>query len=187
MQELIKSLEEWADWVIIDSPPLLAVADGAAVARWVDGVLMVSKGAESTRDAARKAREMLDQVGARVAGVVVWGLEGGAGGGGYGYGKYGGYYYYSDYYANVPSDGKRSSGSSKSRPAKAAEAPAGSTPVSSVYIPPVSPGRRFLQTFGRIVMGVLVAVAIVAIIVLVVYFVDQAMGWGIVVTLGILQ
>lgn len=182
MQELIKSLEEWADWVIIDSPPLLAVADGAAVARWADGVLLVSKGGTSTKDAARKGREMLENVGARIAGVVVWGLEGGPGGGGYGYygyGKYGGYYYYSDYYANVPADGKRSSGSSKGKqPAKAVEAAAGAMQAPTIYVPPVSPGRKFLQTFGRIMMGVLVAVAVIAIIVLVVYFVDQAMGWG---------
>jgi non-specific protein-tyrosine kinase len=189
MEELIRSLEEWADWVIIDSPPLLAVADGAAVARWVHGVLMVSKGTESTRDAARKAREMLDKVGARVAGVVVWGLEGGAGGGGYGYygyGKYGGYYYYSDYYANTPADDKRGNKNGKSgKPTKASAKAVDIPAEGGIYIPPVSPGRRFLQAFGRIMTGVLVAIAVIAIIVLVVYFLDQAMGWGIIAMLSL--
>ena len=66
MQELVTSLEEWADWVIIDTPPILAVADPVSVARWVDGVLMVSQAGESTREAAYKGVELLGKVGARV-------------------------------------------------------------------------------------------------------------------------
>jgi len=180
MSELIKSLEEWSDWVIIDSPPLLAVADGAAVARWADGVLMVSKGGQSTIDAARKGREMLEKVGAKIVGVVVWGLEGSTGGGGYGYGNYAGYSYYSDYYSNVPVDERRMKSSSKS--AKAAVAAA--TPIQSdIYIPPVSSMRKLLGIVGRIVSGVALAVAFIAVVILVVYFIDQAMGWGIVSSL----
>ena len=76
MSELIEGLKEWADWIIVDSPPLLAVADTAAVARWADGVLMVTRGGVSTREAARRGHEMLEKVGARVIGVAVWGLEG---------------------------------------------------------------------------------------------------------------
>ena len=68
MSLLIDDLKEWADWIIIDSPPLLAVADAAAIARWVDGVLMVSRAATSTRESARKGREMLDKVGAHIVG-----------------------------------------------------------------------------------------------------------------------
>ena len=90
MSELIEGLKDWADWIIVDSPPLLAVADTAAVARWADGVLMVTRGGVSTRESARKGREMLEKVGARVIGVAVWGLEGDGSGNAYGYG---GYYY----------------------------------------------------------------------------------------------
>lgn len=177
MEELINTLGEWADWVIIDSPPLLAVADGAAVARWADGVLLVTKGGESTTDAASNSREMLAQVGARIAGVVVWGLEGGPGGGGYGYygnGTYGGYYY-SQYYANAPADGRRSSkgGSTPATSAVNTEAPTGA------YVPVERPGRTLLKALGRILTGVFMAVAIIALAVLVLYFADQAMGWGI--------
>lgn len=108
MNALITELEEWADWVIIDTPPLLAVADGAAVARWVDGVLMVTKGGESTRDAGKKATEMLGQVGARIIGSVVWGLESGPGSKGYGG------YYYADYY-NQYQGGSPATGRSKGK------------------------------------------------------------------------
>lgn len=177
MHALIKELEEWADWVLIDTPPLLAVADGAAVARWTDGVLMVTKGGESTRDAAKKATEMLTQIGARVVGSVVWGLEQGGGAAGYGYygGKSGKGYYYSDYYnqyqGEAPADGH---GRAKKR-AK----PSGTT-AQEVYIPAVSPGRQFAMTVGRILTGVLAFLVFVVIVMLVVYFLDQALGWGIV-------
>jgi capsular exopolysaccharide synthesis family protein len=103
MSQLIESLKEWADWIIVDSPPLLAVADAATVARWADGVLLVTRGGVSTRQAAQRGRDMLDKVGARVVGVVVWGPEKASGKRGYGYYYdgyygYGGSYYYSDYY-----------------------------------------------------------------------------------------
>ncbi|MBE0416981.1 MAG: polysaccharide biosynthesis tyrosine autokinase, partial [Coriobacteriia bacterium] len=103
MRDLVTDLEEWADWVIIDTPPLLAVADAAAVARWVDGVLIVSRAGTSTRETAAKGVEMLEKVGARIIGSVVWGLDTAAAGSGY----YSGYYgdYYSGYYKQ-PENGR---------------------------------------------------------------------------------
>jgi len=176
MQELIKTLGEWSDWVIIDTPPLLAVADAAAVARWSDGVLMVSKGGESVRDAAKKARELMEAAGGHIAGVVVWGLDASSSSGSYGYyygaGKYG-RYGCSDYYNNVPADTKPGKQPSK---AAAVKAP---TAASTMYIPPVSPGRKFLQGVGKVLTAVLAVVAVLAIVALVVYFLDQAFGWGI--------
>lgn len=183
MRALIKELEEWADWVIVDTPPLLAVADGAAVARWVDGVLIVTKGGASTRDAGKKAAEMLGQIGARIIGSVVWGLESAPGGGGYGYyaGKgYKGYYYYADYYNNVPADGR-----SAKHGKQAAAVPSAQT-QQQVYIPPTSPGRQFAEAVARVLTGVLAALVVIAIVLLVVYFLDQAMGWGIVTGLSLL-
>ena len=112
MQEVVQRSGEWGDWVIIDTPPLLAVADPASVARWADGVLMVSQAGVTTREAAKKAMELLDKVGARIIGVVVWGLdETKAGSAGYGY-YAGGYYYYSSYY------GQHSDGARKKKPAQ---------------------------------------------------------------------
>ncbi len=179
MHSLIKELETWADWIIVDTPPLLAVADGAAVARWADGVLVVTKGGESTRDAAKKAAEMLGQIGARIIGSVVWGLEQSSGGSGYGYygGKgYRGYYYYADYYNQYQGE-TPAQGRSQSSQRHASTAVSTSQP--QVYIPPVSPGRQFAATVGRVLAGVLAFLVIVVIIALVVYFLDQAMGWGV--------
>ncbi len=176
MRELLETLKDYADWVIIDTPPLLAVADGAAVARWCDGAVLVSKGGTSTRDELKKAREMLESAGGRVLGSVVWGLEARAGGFNYGYGGsgYTSFYSYADYYNT-----------------STLEASGGGASVESfgsrqIYIPKKSAGRRFWESVGR-VLGVLLAVlAVVAIAALVVYFLDQALGWEIVAGFGVL-
>lgn len=73
MQRLFDSLAEWADWIIVDAPALLPVADASVVARWADGVLLVSAVGSTTRESAQRSREMLQSVGARLIGIVLWG------------------------------------------------------------------------------------------------------------------
>jgi receptor protein-tyrosine kinase len=195
MAELIAGLKEWADWVIVDSPPLLAVADAAASARWADGVLMVSRGGISTRQAAKAGREMLEKVGARIAGVAVWGLEEGPAGGGYGY-YYDGYhgsYYYHGYYSQQPVDGRRSSKGQSAEPDSGAKGPAGSAAAAvpksaleapiQLYIPEKSTGRKVAEGIGRAMRIVLAIIVILAIVAVVVYLLDGYLGWGLVHTL----
>ena len=66
---------EWADWIIVDAPPLLSVADTSAVARWADGVLVVTAAGFTTREMAKASREMLASAGSRLIGIVIWGLK----------------------------------------------------------------------------------------------------------------
>jgi capsular exopolysaccharide synthesis family protein len=73
MRKLIAALRETSDWVIIDSAPVLATADAAAVTQWVDGVLVVSRVGVSKRETARAGREQLSNVGARILGLAVSG------------------------------------------------------------------------------------------------------------------
>lgn len=75
MTELIDALEETYDWVIVDSPPVLKLADAASTVRWSDGVLVVTRSGASERAAALSARDLLASVGSRTLGVVVWGVE----------------------------------------------------------------------------------------------------------------
>jgi Mrp family chromosome partitioning ATPase len=194
MAELIKSLGDWGDWVIVDSPPLLAVADASAFARWADGVIMVTRGGVSTRQAAKIGREMLEKVGARVVGLVVWGLEEGPAGGGYGYyydGYYGSYYYHGYYTADAGA-GKRSKGKKSAKGSGAKGTPAATTPAVAadapsnelIFIPEKSMGRRIAEGIGR-VMGAIVAIIIVlAIVAVVVYLLDGYFGWGIVASIA---
>jgi len=76
MEALVAGLRESVDWLILDVPPVLAVADAAAVARLVDGVLLVARVGVSTHDDCHAARDQLENVGARLLGVAVWGHRG---------------------------------------------------------------------------------------------------------------
>ena len=71
MQKLLHELEEQVDVVLIDSPPVLPVADATALAQAVDGVLLVLEAGHTRREAARHAVESLRQVGAHLVGVVL--------------------------------------------------------------------------------------------------------------------
>lgn len=182
MKELIESLEEWADWVILDAPPLLAVADPSAVARWVDGVLMVTKAGSSTRETATKGRELLEMVGARILGSVVWGLSQDEQGGGYGY--YGGHYgpySYAGYYQDVPTDRTRKGGrlpDSGARSTVDVGAPARYT--SAARIPAEGAAQRYARILGQILSVILAVTLLFAVLVVAMYFVDQSLDLGIV-------
>jgi capsular exopolysaccharide synthesis family protein len=172
MREVVRALGDWGEWVIIDTPPLLAVADPASVARWVDGVLMVSKVGGTTREAASKAMELLGKVGARVIGVVIWGLdETKAGSAGYGY-YAGGYYYYSSYYGD-PVEGSRDAKSETGRLWHGAR-----SSVSAEWIPERSEGRRFALVLGKLLTGVFAFLVVVVFAVAVAYMLSSYFGWG---------
>lgn len=96
-QQLIEVLREKYEFVIIDTPPILAVTDPLAVAPRVDGVLVVIRLGKSARNMAHKALEALDSLGATVLGIVVNGVGGGSRYGGYGYSSYGYGYRYGGY------------------------------------------------------------------------------------------
>jgi len=71
MSELLVLLAEQATYVLIDTPPIIAVADAAVPAARVDGVLLVVRAGKTRRDLALKARKMLDHVKANVVGVII--------------------------------------------------------------------------------------------------------------------
>jgi len=71
MQKLIgQALEEYK-FVVVDSPPLLNVADSRILSTLVDGVVLVVKGGETPRELALRAQGYATNVGARVIGVVL--------------------------------------------------------------------------------------------------------------------
>ena len=71
LRRLLEEQRERVDVVIIDSSPVLAVADTLSLASLADGVVMVVDSTSTTRQTLREAAEQLDQVGARIIGVVV--------------------------------------------------------------------------------------------------------------------
>lgn len=70
MAAIIGKLATWADMVLVDSPPVLAVADGALLAPRVDRVLLVTARDESTGKRVETAFQLLEKMGAQVLGVV---------------------------------------------------------------------------------------------------------------------
>jgi len=71
MLELLEELRRASDIAILDTPPILAVADALQVAAKSDGTLIVADAESTRRAAARHVRQQLDQIGARVVGAVL--------------------------------------------------------------------------------------------------------------------
>jgi capsular exopolysaccharide synthesis family protein len=76
MAELIQRLEQLADILIFDSPPVLAVTDAAVLSSRVDGVILVTQADRTRREAAKQAVMRLRQVGAHVLGATLNGVSG---------------------------------------------------------------------------------------------------------------
>jgi Mrp family chromosome partitioning ATPase/capsular polysaccharide biosynthesis protein len=91
-RELIRTLAENHDILLIDSPPMLPVTDAMSLATSADAILVVARFGRVTRDNARRLREMLSRIpGINPIGVVVNDVpssEGGGYGYGYGYGSH---------------------------------------------------------------------------------------------------
>ncbi|WP_219835798.1 CpsD/CapB family tyrosine-protein kinase [Paenibacillus sp. R14(2021)] len=75
MLQLIAALREQTDILLIDSPPVLAVADSKIVAARCDGVILVVHAKRSKREYVKKAKDQLDSVKANVLGVVINGMK----------------------------------------------------------------------------------------------------------------
>jgi capsular exopolysaccharide synthesis family protein len=73
---VLASIADAADVVLLDAAPVSAVADATILATRVDGVLLVVDSGRTRRDAARRAKEQLERVGARLLGVVLTNVKG---------------------------------------------------------------------------------------------------------------
>jgi capsular exopolysaccharide synthesis family protein len=99
-REILADLRKDYDFIVVDTPPVLAVTDASTVAPCVDGVLVTIRLARGGRPNAKRAIEQLNAVGANVLGVVVNGVGGVRRYGyGYGYGAVGRSNYYNYDYA----------------------------------------------------------------------------------------
>lgn len=75
------------DHVVVDSPPVQAVADALILGNLADGVVLCVKGGATAREVVVRTRDRLSRAGARVLGVLINNLQAPSGG-------YGGYYPY---------------------------------------------------------------------------------------------
>lgn len=88
---LLEWLKARFDIVLVDSPPTLPVADAATIAPKVDGILLVYLVSVAPRDALLRCKNMLEEVGGNIIGIVfndIWGAS---------QIDYAGYYYHHKY------------------------------------------------------------------------------------------
>ena len=71
MLNLLKTLQSHYTHVVVDSPPITSFTDGVLIASMVDGVILVVHAGKSSRQVVRRARQLLQDVGARIFGVVL--------------------------------------------------------------------------------------------------------------------
>jgi capsular exopolysaccharide synthesis family protein len=73
--DVINEAHEEYDFVIIDAPPVLAATDAAVWGTKADGVVIVYQVGKIARGALKRAKAQLDNVKARIIGVVLNGLK----------------------------------------------------------------------------------------------------------------
>ena len=71
MRDWLKSVRSRFDFVVIDTPPALAVTDATVVGMLVDGVVLTLRSGKVTREEARLCRDRLRQTGIKILGAVL--------------------------------------------------------------------------------------------------------------------
>ena len=86
MRSVLDSVRGFADFVLIDSPPVLAASDAMALAPMMDGIIVMASYSKAVRDDARRTTELLRKVDARILGLVINNISAAT--------RYGYYHYY---------------------------------------------------------------------------------------------
>jgi polysaccharide biosynthesis transport protein len=71
MRKLIASLRATFDHIVIDSPPIASFTDGVLISSMSDGVILVIHANECSRKVVQRSYQTLQEVGAKVLGVVL--------------------------------------------------------------------------------------------------------------------
>ena len=71
MRELLGTMVDAFDMVILDTPPVMAASDSSVLASMVDGVVLVVRAGRTERSLAQQAVRQLTSVGARVLGAAL--------------------------------------------------------------------------------------------------------------------
>jgi succinoglycan biosynthesis transport protein ExoP len=71
MKNVLTELRDQYDHIVIDTPPTLSVTDAVVMSPRADAVVLVIRSGQTTKQALRRSRDILMQVNARVAGVLL--------------------------------------------------------------------------------------------------------------------
>jgi len=99
MKQLIEMAKSQFDFVLFDSPPLIAMADASVLASELDTTLLVLHAGKTKQQIANQAREMLERLNINIFGVILNNVD-------YSrrYGYYYYYYHYHQYYSREEKD-----------------------------------------------------------------------------------
>jgi len=75
MKNLLHSLEERFEYIILDSSPLVSVADPIILSTMVDGVILIVKSGQSKIELVGRACQQLSAVGAKILGITLNNLD----------------------------------------------------------------------------------------------------------------
>lgn len=71
MEELLFTLRESFDQIIIDTPPILVATDAAVVSTFADGILLVIRSGKTSKQHAKKAIRLMHQSSTPIIGTVL--------------------------------------------------------------------------------------------------------------------
>ncbi len=89
MANLLKKLQTHFTHVVVDSPPIASFTDGVLIASMVDGVILVVNSGRSSRQIVRRSKQLLQDIGVKIFGVVLNNVD---------LKSQDNYYYYQSYY-----------------------------------------------------------------------------------------
>jgi capsular exopolysaccharide synthesis family protein len=71
MRELLDGFPDTYEWILLDAPPVFAIADAPVLSASMDGLLLVVAAERTTRPALRRAIDQIFAVGGKIVGVVL--------------------------------------------------------------------------------------------------------------------
>jgi len=121
MDHIVDDLKDQCDFLLLDSPPIMAAADSTILASKVDGVIMIVTMGQTRTDTFRDALRHIQRAGTPVVGYLVSKVRSQRlGYGGYRY-RYHYYYYYRREDENEPANGAEATAQRRRRSALSAK------------------------------------------------------------------
>lgn len=75
MDEAIESLKEKYDYILFDSPPVIAVTDSMVMANKVDMLILAIRVDQADKNVVKRTKELLENIKVDIAGVVINGIQ----------------------------------------------------------------------------------------------------------------
>lgn len=98
MKKLLEQVHDYADYIIVDTPPVMMLSDSIALGKYVDGFVYVVRCDRARRHMIMEGFSQIAESGCRAFGTVLNGDVNGTTGYGSRYGKYSGYGKYGSYH-----------------------------------------------------------------------------------------